>query len=110
MLPVGRRSLSLLPTPAQRAFSPLAVWVPNRFPYGLALLKVLATPMNWAFSALPNEDAPTMIPNAMSAAIKPYSMAVAPDLSHKNLAISCMSQALDCCLQSISHFEFHRGK
>ncbi len=57
--------------------------------YG-ALFRVVATDVNWALSALPNEPAPTIIAKAMSAAIKPYSMAVAPDSSRRNFATSCI--------------------
>ena len=60
-------------------------------PHGaLPVLTAVAIETNSALSAPPNEVAPTMIPKAISAAIKPYSMAVAPESSRRKLAINCI--------------------
>jgi len=60
-------------------------------PHGaLPVLTAVAIETNSALSAPPSELAPSMIPKAISAAIKPYSMAVAPESSRRKLAINCI--------------------
>lgn len=54
----------------------------------LPVLTAVAIETNSALSAPPSELAPSMMPKAISAAIKPYSMAVAPESSRRKLAIN----------------------
>src|SRR3954464_15594859 len=60
------------PPPAARAASGSKHYLPAEF-------SVVAMLVNFAFSALPRVPAPTMMASAMRAAIRPYSIAVAPD-------------------------------
>ncbi len=52
--------------------------------------------MNLVFRLVPRPFTMAMIASEMPAAIKPYSMAVAPDSSARNLRIVFMPRMLDC--------------
>jgi hypothetical protein len=48
---------------------------------------------NWVFSFVPNPFTTAMMASAMPAAIRPYSIAVAPDSSERNFVMYCFNFA-----------------
>ena len=53
---------------------------------------------NWVFRLVPNPLTTAMMASAMPAAIRPYSIAVAPDSSEKNFQM--------CCFNFVSRWSF----
>ncbi|SIT55246.1 conserved hypothetical protein [Mesorhizobium prunaredense] len=77
-----------LPVRRNRAASEAALfWKTPDFVICYELLTDVAIPLNFAFRASPSEPAPTMMASAIRAAIRPYSMAVAPDSSFTKRAM-----------------------
>ncbi|CDX45925.1 exported hypothetical protein [Mesorhizobium sp. ORS 3359] len=66
------------------------------------MLTAVAIAANLVFSAVPSEVAPTMMASAMRAAIRPYSMAVAPDSSFTKRAMRLDMREL--LLHVLQHF------
>ena len=62
-----------------------------------AYFSELLIEVNWVLRAVPNPFTTVIIASAMPAAIRPYSIAVAPDWSHKNL-ISMRFKPASCII------------